>query len=128
METTDVVQQHCLGRVSAEPSQPQAWVLRKLRVAPVQSVVLEETDSRQGQCPYGGCEPLAVILEEKERSVGLSGDEMLLGFPGRWADTVCVCIHACVRACACTCVRLCVGLCGVMCVAVCVTLCVWLCV
>lgn len=45
------------------------------------------------------CEPPAVILEEKERSVGLSGDEMFLGFPGRWADAVCVCAYmrACVR-------------------------------
>lgn len=59
-------------------------MLRKLRVAPLQSIILEETDSRQVSVPREVCEPpTAAILEEKERrSVGLPRDEMLLGFPG----------------------------------------------
>lgn len=58
-------------------------MLRKLRVAPLQSIILEETDSRQVSVPREVCEPPTAILEEKERrSVGLSKDEMLLGFPG----------------------------------------------
>lgn len=51
--------------------------------APLQSIIPEETDSRQVSVPREVCEPPAAILEEKERrSVGLSRDEMLLGFPG----------------------------------------------
>lgn len=58
-------------------------MLRKLRVAPLQSIILEETDSRQVSVPREVCEPPTAILEEKERrSVGLPRDEMLLGFPG----------------------------------------------